>query len=864
LSVNTPAGKGLQSELAGLNDRVEALERADLDRRKAERALKESEEKFRLLVEHAGDAFFVCEEDGRISSVNEFACKSTGYTREELLGQELWAIAEHANPEAFAYKIRRLSATGEPMTVSGAHRRKDGTRFPVEVRATLFYAAGRRCIQLLVRDISDRVRAEAAIRESEERFRKIFEQSNDAIVLLDPAEDRIVDANRRAASLLGYSQEALLATPISTIHPEMDKLAALAEQVFRDGQGWTDELACETSDGRHVPTEVSASLVELGGRQLILALVRDVTRRLAAQEALRRSEERFRKLVEQAADAFLLLDADLRIVDVNDRACDSLGYGREDLIGMELSRVAAVPDGVVEEIYRKVVPGVPMTVDAIHRRRDGSAFPVEVRVGAFESPTGRHFIGLARDVTERQRAEDALKESQERLAGIVDSAMDAIVTVDTAGTIRLFNPAAEETFGVSAPQVLGTSIDQFVSVDVHRLVSEAIERRGRLRDGQVWLPEGAMGRRLPDEAFAIEGTISRADVGGQPLYTIILRDVDERKRAEARLRKLELATIYLQEEIETERHFGEFVGASELMQRLLEDIRRVCRTDSTVLITGETGTGKELVARAVHRQSERRDSVLVKVNCAALPESLIESELFGHEKGAFTGALTRKIGRFELADGGTIFLDEIGELPPELQTKLLRVLQEGEFERVGGSATLQVDARIIAATNRDLGDAIEAGRFRADLFYRLNVFPIHVPPLRERTVDIPLLVKYFATKYGARTAKRIETIPRHTLTALVEYPWPGNVRELENVVERAVILSQGTELELADWFTRRKRNGIGGPFPSLDEVQRNHILKALEHTGWRVSGSRGAAKLLGVKPTTLEARMKKLGVKREK
>lgn len=860
MSVDTPSGKGVHRELAGLHNRVAALERADVDRRKAERALQESEEKFRLLVEHAGDAFFVCEEDGQISSVNEFACRSTGYARDELIGMKLWDIAEHANPEAFAYKIRKLSATREPMTVSGAHRRKDGSRFPVEVRATLFYAAGRRCIQLLVRDISDRERVEAALRESEERFRKIFEQSNDAILLLDPQDDRVVDANRRAASLLGYSHDALLSTAISTIHPEIEKLGALAEQVFRDGQGWTDELACQTSDGRHVPTEVSASLVELGGRQLILALVRDVTRRMAAQEALRRSEERFRKLVEQAADAFFLIDTDLRIVDVNERACDSLGFAREELIGMELARVADVPDGFIAETYHRVVPGAPMTVHAVHRRRDGSTFPVEIRVGAFDSPSGKHLIGLARDVTERRRADDALKESQERLASIVDSAMDAIITVDAVGTIRLFNPAAEETFGTPAARVIGTPIDSLVSFDVRRLVAEGIEQ-GRRRDGQVWLPDGAMGRRASEETFAVEGTISRAQVGGQPIYTIILRDIDERKRAEARLRKLELATIYLQEEIETERHFGEFVGASEVMQRLLDAIRQVAGTDSTVLITGETGTGKELVARAVHRQSDRRDSVLVKVNCAALPESLIESELFGHEKGAFTGALTRKIGRFELADGGTIFLDEIGELPPELQTKLLRVLQGGEFERVGGSATLQVNTRIIAATNRDLGDAIEGGRFRADLFYRLNVFPIHVPPLRERTEDIPLLVKYFATKYGARTAKRIETIPRATLAALVEYPWPGNVRELENVVERAVILSQGTELELGDWFSRRKRNGPG-PLATLDDVQRGHILKVLEQTGWRVSGAGGAARILGLKPTTLEARMKKLGIRR--
>jgi transcriptional regulator with GAF, ATPase, and Fis domain len=306
------------------------------------------------------------------------------------------------------------------------------------------------------------------------------------------------------------------------------------------------------------------------------------------------------------------------------------------------------------------------------------------------------------------------------------------------------------------------------------------------------------------------------------------------------------------------------VGESDALRGALEAIGAVAPTDATVLIYGETGTGKELLARRIHMMSPRRARPLVKVNCAALPAGLLESELFGHEKGAFTGALSRTMGRFERAHGGSIFLDEIGELPLELQTKLLRVLQEREFERLGGTSPIRVDVRVIAATNRDLGQAVATGRLRADLYYRLNVFPVRVPPLRERKEDITLLAGHFVRRYASKFGRRIATISAPALHALLTHCWPGNVRELENVIERAVILSRGTELELPDWTPTppAPMTPMGGLVPTLEVVQRNHILSVLEITRWRVSGPRGAAKVLGLKPTTLAARMKKLGISR--
>ncbi len=321
--------------------------------------------------------------------------------------------------------------------------------------------------------------------------------------------------------------------------------------------------------------------------------------------------------------------------------------------------------------------------------------------------------------------------------------------------------------------------------------------------------------------------------------------------------------LYLKEEIHVQRHFKNIVGQSLGIRRVLKAVETVAPTDAGVLLNGETGTGKELIVRSIHELSLRKDRPLIKINCAALPPGLMESELFGHEKGSFTGAYTKKLGRFEMANGGTIFLDEIGDLQLDLQAKLLRVLQEGEFERVGGHQTIRVDVRMIAATNRDLEDCIQEGKFRADLFYRLNVFPIRIPPLRERKEDIPLLVKYFVMKYGARFRKNIERIPQITVDALLAYSWPGNIRELENLIERAVILCQSTQLEPGKWLPQPRGIRPESRIPTLEELEKEHILEVLEMSCWRVSGERGAAKLLGLKPTTLEARMRKLGIRRQ-
>jgi transcriptional regulator with GAF, ATPase, and Fis domain len=364
------------------------------------------------------------------------------------------------------------------------------------------------------------------------------------------------------------------------------------------------------------------------------------------------------------------------------------------------------------------------------------------------------------------------------------------------------------------------------------------------------------------------------DAAGRVLeYQAVGRDITDRKRAEEataaaheeirRLtEKLEADNVYLRNEVKLKYNYDAIVGRSAAIRRVLRNVEQVANTGSTVLLVGETGTGKELVARAIHSRSSRHERPMVTVNCAALPTSLIESEIFGREEGAYTGALSRQIGRFELADGSTLFLDEVGELPLETQAKLLRVIQTGEFERLGSNMTRKADVRIVAATNRNLEQRIRDGAFREDLFYRLNVFPICVPPLRERIEDIPLLVQSFVQEFGQTMKRTIESISRSTLDALQSHHWPGNIRELRNLIERAMILSQGGVL-LVDVPVQTKKSSAQSPATlTLDEVQRQHILTVLEETGWRISGPRGAAAVLGIKPTTLEYRIGKLGISR--
>ncbi|MBL8248342.1 MAG: sigma 54-interacting transcriptional regulator, partial [Candidatus Competibacter sp.] len=385
---------------------------------------------------------------------------------------------------------------------------------------------------------------------------------------------------------------------------------------------------------------------------------------------------------------------------------------------------------------------------------------------------------------------------------------------------------------------------------------------------QLWAPEGLTARRCDGEEFLVEATLSPLEIGGRHFYTVILRDVTERWHSEETLKQLQLENLYLQEEIKTRQSPGHIIGDSPAMQEVFVQVEQVAGADATVLLTGETGTGKSVIARAIHDLSDRRDKLFVNVNCAALPGELVESELFGHEKGAFTGATAQRKGRFELADGGTLFLDEVGELSAGAQAKLLRVLQDQEFERVGGTHTLKVNVRLVAATNRDLAKMVKEGSFRTDLYYRLNVFPIRLPSLRERPSDIPLLVRYFLDKFARKMNKSIRDLSPNARERLLHYSWPGNIRELQNVIERATILARGPLLEIDNALELRldDQDAMTAPqaLASLEAMERAYILQVLERTGWVIEGESGAAAILDLNPSTLRSRMQKLNIRKPK
>ena len=394
--------------------------------------------------------------------------------------------------------------------------------------------------------------------------------------------------------------------------------------------------------------------------------------------------------------------------------------------------------------------------------------------------------------------------------------------------------------------------------------------KGRHADlSELQIPDNGIMKRLVATVRERTDELGEANV-------LLGREIEVRKKAEESLQsayaeikllkdRLQAENSYLQQEVARQSNHGEIVGNSNALLQVFAQVEQVAPMQATVLLLGETGTGKGVVARAIHAASLRKDRPLITVNCTTLPAALVESELFGREKGAFTGAHERQIGRFELANGGTIFLDEIGEMPMELQCKLLRVIQDGEFERLGSSRTIKTDVRIIAATNRNLVEAIRDGRFREDLFYRLNVFPITVPPLRERKEDIPLLVDHLLVKFSKKTGKKVDCVSKETLHQLQEYGWPGNVRELESVIERAVITSQGNSLQILDRFevSRKSVQPEGQELKGLVELEQEHILQVLKKTGWRVEGQSGAAEILGMNASTLRARMRKYGIARQ-
>ncbi len=586
-------------------------------------------------------------------------------------------------------------------------------------------------------------------------------------------------------------------------------------------------------------------------------------------------------MIEHVPDAVIWVDSDAYIRHVNQAACQLFGYSREELVGQKSYDFQYHDDEQTWQQHWNIMKEKKFLVfERMQPIKGGLRIPVEVRANFIEFEEQEYVCNFLRDVSQSKHTEEKLEESQRQLTTLIHNLPGAVYRSkpDEHLTVEFITEWSQRITGYAPDDLIHNraiaAIDMIVpedreKVQDHHRATLQEQKPGRImyriktaQGEEKWVSDRFRGVYADNgDVIAVEGffnDITQQILAEKELAQALL-EVEHLKN------RLQKENIYLRQEIQRTYNFQHIISANAGLKQVLTQVEQVAGTDATVLILGETGTGKELIARAVHDVSPRKDRSLVKVNCAALPANLIESELFGHERGAFTGALTQKIGRFELAHKGTIFLDEIGELPLDLQVKLLRVLQEGEFERLGNPKTLHVDVRVIAATNRDLEQAIVAGTFREDLYYRLNVVPIHIPPLRDRKDDIPLLMKHFIQKYCKKVGKHIDAVPQKVMHILQTYHWPGNVRELENIVERAVILSRDSQLQLGNWFAgKTEKTGEEEPshFSTLEDVERAHIQRVLEFTQWRVSGENGAANILDINPQTLFSRMKKLGIKR--
>jgi PAS domain S-box-containing protein len=880
------------------------LEKAFEEIKQRTEAARRSERELRDVVNTVPAHVWSTSPEGHVDFVNDRWLQFTGLALDEAFGWKWEAVVHPDDRTRVVADWHTALKNGRAMESEARVRRADGEYCWWFIRnVPLCDETGK-----LVRwygtaiDIEDHKRAEQALRKSEERWRSVFENSAIGVALTD-LNGRFLATNHVYQKVTGYTEEELCALCfLDVTHEDYREAnwALVTELLEGKRRQFQIEKKYLRKDGSSIWVSNNVSLVPGTERvpRFIMALSEDITQRKRAEEALQRSEG-------YLAEAQKLTHTGSWAVRVPQME-NAQGEARQGLAVLprfgwnasywstEMYRIFGLdPDPTPPsymEILRRLHPEdaryyTPVVEQAIRDRTDfetdyrlllpnGAAKYIHVVGHPVVNASGDviELVGTAMDVTEQHEARAALQTAFEQIMAeetelrrMTDAIAAFIYVLRPDGTALYANQAVLDYIGLTLEDVQREDhrARVFHPEDVERLREERQEALARRKPFE--LEQRALGKDGNYRWFLVRYNPLRDDHGNIIRWYATGTDIEGRKRAEERMRNENLA---LREQIDQAFMFEEIVGASPALQSVLSSIVKVAPTDSTVLITGETGTGKELIARAIHKHSQRSGQAFITVNCASIPSSLIASELFGHEKGAFTGAVQRRQGRFELAHSGTIFLDEVGELPAETQITLLRVLQERQFERVGGNRVLPTDVRVIAATNRDLTAAIAAGTFRADLFYRLNVFPIEVPPLRKRKEDIPMLVEYFVKRYAEKTGKQICKIDNNTLELCQSYPWPGNIRELQNIVERSVILCGGDTFWIEKaWLARVQspRQELAGPLPDALQNQEKEIIEAaLSESKGKVAGPDGAAAKLGIPRSTLDSKIKQLNIKKHK
>jgi len=750
-------------------------------------------------------------------------------------------------------------------------------------------------------------------RVSRTALANLFSVSPNAIFITD---DRgvIHSANPRATDLFGYSNAELVGKSIDMLLPERFRGRHPSHRENFNAHPRTRQMGAALNlfglrkDGAEFPVDILLKPLETASGPAVLSFVRDNTEQHEAQIALRRADLQLRSVMASIQDyAIYLLDPQGSVMTWNSGAERIKCYTADDIVGSHFSRFFTQEDmdrGRPAELLRLAAARGRMEEEAWRVRKDGSRFWADVVLSAIRDDTGQltGYAKVTRDFTDRKRAEEAvmLQLSTALMANLdigklltaISASIHEVVPHDRAalalydaatgdfsvqslgpedpesmardGRASLQGTVSGRVFSSGEPIVLQRPSDAAESPST----VDALARMG-MQSG-CWVPLVHHGKTIGvlGVLSRIEGGISAEDMHILERIAVQVAMAVDHTLAFQRIAELRdqlrQQKQYLEEEINLENRYEDIVGDSKGLRQVLQQIETVAPTTATVLIQGETGTGKELLARAIHRLSPRRERTFIKLNCAAIPAGLLESELFGHEKGAFTGAIARKMGRLELAHEGTLFLDEVGEMPLDLQPKLLRALQEREIERLGGTRPISVDVRLIAATNRDLAQMVAEKQFRSDLYYRLKVFPIFSPPLRDRASDIPELVRHFVATHSRRMGKAIESIPPDTMRALCRWPWPGNIRELENFIERAVILTRGPELfvPVAELEAVPAYETEIPESATLHEAEREHVLRVLKDCKGQIGGEDGAAARLGLKRTTLNSKLKKLRIER--